>query len=299
MEPLQGVCPVVPTPFTRDGEIAPDQYRRIIQFLIDGGCAGATLFGTHSEFQKLTWSERLELLDVAASVSEGTMPLVVSVPDRSTEVAVDRATEMERRGAEYLMVSPPSFLDPSTEDQFHHLASIADAVDIPIMIQYAPETVGGTLDVDFLTRLFTDVDNIDYFKIESLPPGPVVTALDRETKGAIVFDGLAGFHLIESLDRGAVGVMPGSGLHDVYLQIVEQYRDGNRDRAREIHNDLVPFLNHARQTAEMLIYYEKCVLQRRGVLDTTERRRPKYTPDDPNDTLFEEYLGDLDPHLVK
>lgn len=295
---LSGVCPVVPTPFTDDGSLALGDYRSVLTAIIEGGCDAAVIFGIASEFHKLTYPERQQLLEVAVEVCAGEIPLVVSVPDHSTNVATERARDAERAGADAVMALPPTFLDPASSDQIAHIERIAAAVDLPVMMQYAPETTG----IDLAPADFDDLNdrapNVDHFKVESHPCGPDITALVEEGTGDYqIFMGLAGLQMIEALQRGAVGVMPGAGIHDVYLEIYAAHRAGEHERARSIHDDLLPLLNHVRQTPEMLICYEKRMLERRGWLEHTGRRDPKFARDDQYDELFEAYYGTVEQHF--
>lgn len=92
------------------------------------------------------------------------------------------------------------------------------------------------------------------FKIESKPPGPLISALlqgsDVQTA---IYIGNAGFQLLEGLQRGAIGVMPGASLTDVYVRIVELYWAGKQDEATDLHNRLLPLLNSIRQSVEQII----------------------------------------------
>jgi len=85
--------------------------------------------------------------------------------------------------------------------------------------------------------------------------------------------------MIEALDRGATGVVPGSSLFDIYLNIYDQYQRGNRPEALTRYDKLAPFLTFARQSPPMLVHYEKTILERRGVIDDANCRPPAFHPD--------------------
>jgi hypothetical protein len=75
-----------------------------------------------------------------------------------------------------------------------------------------------------------------------LPPATLVV----ETPDHVdVLVGFAGVNMLESFDRGAVGVVPGSSMFDVYLQIYDRYHDGDREGILAFHNRPVPFLNQS------------------------------------------------------
>ncbi|MFB6296073.1 MAG: dihydrodipicolinate synthase family protein [Halobacteriales archaeon] len=299
MTELEGVCPIVATPFTEDGAVDEASLRRLIETLLGGGCHGVTLFGVAGEYYKLTDDEQREMIELAAEITAGAdAPLVVSVAENSIEAALARARFAEAAGADALMILPPALLAPTTDDHYAHLAAIGEAVSIPLMVQYAPETTGVSIDLSVFERLSREVETIRYFKIESRPPGGDISRLlDAAGDRIDVLVGYAGQQTLEAFDRGAVGVVPGSSMYDLYLAIYEGYQEGDRERARDLHRELLPLLSHCRQTAPMLVHYEKRILHRRGIIDSPRCRSPAFDPDEHYDRVFEEHYERLEPYL--
>ena len=106
-----------------------------------------------------------------------------------------------------------------------------------------------------------------------------------------VFAGNAGYQMLETFDRGAVGAMPGCSMYDLYLDIYNKYFAGDRAGAIEAHNFILPILNHIRQNVEEIIYFEKKILMKRGIIATDVCRRPTFSVDDEFEKLFEEYYA--------
>jgi 4-hydroxy-tetrahydrodipicolinate synthase len=292
---LQGVCPIVDTPFTDDGEVDYDGLDSLCEVLIEGGCHALALFGYASEFYKLDRDERARMTEIVTDACDrGNVPSVVSVTAQSTAVAVDRAESIEDRGADALMILPPHVRGPPESGVFDHIVSIADAVSLPVMIQYAPGSTGVTHSPRFFASLYEEVDDVEYFKIECDPPGPFISELhDLTDGGASVLVGRAGYEMIEGYDRGAVGVMPASAMYDVYLRIHRQYTRGNRGQAREVHSDLVAVLN---QLTKVGIQFEKRILADRGFVESDHCRAPETSFDETYDALYEEYYEEyLEP----
>ena len=174
------------------------------------------------------------------------------------------------------------------------MKAIAQAVKIPIMAQYAPEQTGVAIPPETFCNLEKECPNMIYYKIECKPAGPYVTNLMKLTNGAMkIFVGNAGFQLIECMDRGAIGAMPGCSMYDVYLDIYNNYVNGDREKAIEIHNKLLPMLNHIRQNVEQIISFEKRILKRRGIIETAYCRKPSYDTDEYFDKLFDEFYKEM------
>jgi 4-hydroxy-tetrahydrodipicolinate synthase len=259
------------------------------------------LFGIATEFYKLTDKEQRKLIKIAAAECAGTdTQLLVSVTQHATKLAVECADFAVSTGADGLMLLPPFFLGPSEQDITGHIKQVSEAVNVPVMVQYAPEQTGVPIPPEVFRELSAAVENIDYFKIESQPPGPYITKLLEKTNGAVdIMVGYAGIQMIESMDRGAVGVIPGCSLSDIYLDIYECHRQGRRTEAISIHNDLLPLLTYMVQDIEMFIHLEKRLLYKRGIIgDTgTNCRSPSFSADGYQDAVFEEYYKAIKPHF--
>ena len=188
----------------------------------EGGCHGVTLFGIAGEYYKLDDGEQCRmaeaLMEEAATFHAAT---IVSVTDHATEVAMCSARRFAALGADCLMLLPPFFLKPGAAATDRHIRTVAAAVpETPIMVQYAPEQTGVGIPPEVFAAIYRDHPNVCHFKVECKPVGPYVSKLLKLTEGRVsVHVGNAGFNMIEAFARGAVGVMPGCSMFDVYLDI--------------------------------------------------------------------------------
>lgn len=289
---LRGVYPVVSTPFLANGTVDHEGIERTIEAQIDHGVHGVVLFGIAAEFYKLGGDERRRIVETAAGAcSKSETALVVSVTDHATTRAERFARFAEANGADALMVLPPYFLGPSSADLVRHIRRVGEAVDAPVMVQYAPEQTGVPMAPETFVELAESVDAIRAFKIESRPPGPDISGIvEAVPEGIGVLVGYAGLQMIEALDRGAVGVIPGASISEHYLEIWDRYRAGDRAGARRKHAELLPLINHVVQDIEGFIHYEKRMLAAKGLIDSARTREPNFTPDEHFDRLFEEYF---------
>lgn len=297
---LHGICPIIAAPFTDEGEVDYDSLQNLVRVLTKNGCGGVTLFGIAGEYYKLTGEEMQKMVSVTvAECRRQNVPSVISVTQHATEVAVNQARIYEEAGADCLMVLPPFFLKPGSEEICRHLQTVAKAVKIPVMVQYAPEQTGVSISPSALAELREEAENIRYYKIECKPAGGYLTKLLKSVEGkADVFIGNAGYQFIEGFDRGAVGVMPGCSMFDVYLKIYRAYCGGNRDEAGRICDTVVlPMLNHIRQNVEMIIAFEKKILKKRGIIASDYCRRPTFAGDAYYDRLFEEHYQRILPYF--
>jgi len=293
---LRGVYPVVSTPFQEDGTVDHEGIERVVEAQVDRGVHGVVLFGIAAEFYKLGDNERQRIVKTATDALAGTdTDLVVSVTDHATYRAERFGQFAEAKGADALMLLPPFFLGPSSDDLTRHVRRVCEAVEIPVMVQYAPEQTGVTLAPETFRELGEAVETLRYVKVESQPPGPDISGIAEGGAGGGVeaLVGYAGLQMIDALDRGAVGVIPGASISDHYLTVWERYQAGDREGARRKHAELLPLITHLIQDIEGFIHYEKRMLAAMGLVDSTRAREPAFRPDEHFDRRFEECFEEL------
>lgn len=297
---LKGICPIIATPFTKTGLVDDESLEREVSCMADNGCHGVTLFGIAGEYYKLSDEESARMVRVVVDTCKKKgIPSIISVTQHATEVAVQRAKFYQDCGADSLMLLPPFFLKPGAGAIYEHMKAVCSAVDIPVVVQYAPEQTGVAIAPEIMANLQNDVSTELYYKIECKPAGGYISNLMRITdNGVKVFIGNAGYQFIECFDRGAIGAMPGGSMFDLYLKIYDLYLSGDRAAAMELHGSvLLPFLNHIRQNVEMIIAYEKRIMMRRGMIATDYCRHPGFTTDPVFDSIFDEFYEKTLPYL--
>jgi 4-hydroxy-tetrahydrodipicolinate synthase len=173
------------------------------------------------------------------------------------------------------MVSPPRALKLNTESVVSHYKALADAVDLPIVVQDYPPISGFAMEAALLARIAKEVPSARTIKLED-PPTPFKTArilaAAGDTKVAIL-GGLGGVFLLEELMAGAAGVMTGFAFPEVLVQVVTHYRAGRIDDAANLFYRFVPLMRFEFQEG-IGMAIRKEVLRRRGALADASTRTP-------------------------
>jgi 2-keto-3-deoxy-L-arabinonate dehydratase len=272
-----GVNPIAALPFTAQGEPDYTSFSRLLEHLAATGIQGLTLFGIASEFPKLDDSERLLLADCFLSDLKGSgIFRAMSVTDHSTEVAVKRARDYQKRGADALMLLPPFFLQPDANAISHHIFSVLEAVDIPVMVQYAPGETGLAITPEQLSEVAARYPHA-VFKIECNPPVDYTREFLKRAPQASVLNGYAGLYMLEMLAAGGKGVMPGCSFSEVYVQIYRLWQAEKQHEAQELHGKLLPWIRRWMTHCEYIIQVEKTILHKRGIIATDYCRHPGWT----------------------
>jgi len=292
---IKGICPIAPAVYNDEGECDYEVYRSCCDAMLKGGAHSLALFGIAGEYYKLDRDEEEQLIDITVDVCHANnSPVVISNTRHATEVAVKWAKRIEKAGADCMMVLPPFFLKPGGGELTKHIEALCDAVSIPVMLQYAPEQTGVAIPPEALASIGERHENLRYYKIECKPPGAYISRLLELLGGnGDIFIGNAGFQMIEGFKRGAVGVMPGPSMFDVYRTIYDHIVNNEQVEAMAIHEKLNAMLNHIRQNVEMIIRYEKKILKRRGLIKSDYCRSPGHRCDKLNDELFDIYYSDM------
>ncbi|MDA3960116.1 MAG: dihydrodipicolinate synthase family protein [Planctomycetota bacterium] len=297
MSQLTGILPIIATPFTADGQLDEASLDKLVRHLGAIGCHGVTGFGIASEFYKLSDAERVTSAEIIiAAARASSVPSILSVTDHATVTAVATAKRWQAMGADALMLLPPYFLKPGAAAIAAHIRAVAAAVDIPVVLQYAPEQTGVAIAPEVFIDIVKDHPNAAWLKVECKPPGSYINRLmDLADGGLTVHVGNAGLNMVECHQRGARGVMPGCSLSELYLQSWNCLEAGNRTGATDIHDRLVSVLNHIRQNVEMIIAFEKHILMRRGVIPCDHCRAPSFQADGIDKELFEHLYARIEP----
>ena len=274
---IRGVNPIVAMPFTSQGEIDERSFIRLLEHLASTGAHGVTLFGIASEFPKLDDNERDRLLQLFIStLAGGPLYRAMSITDHSTELAVKRARRYRALGADALMLLPPFFLSPSPQAVQAHIYAVLEAVDIPVMVQYAPGETGLPITPQQLADVAERYPHA-VFKIECNPPVEYTREFLRFAPQASVLNGYAGLYMLKMLEAGGKGVMPGCSFTEVYVQIYRHWQAGEYGQADALHQRLLPFIQRWMSHCEYIIQVEKTVLLERGIIASDYCRRPGWT----------------------
>ncbi len=271
-----GVYPIAPTPFTPSGDIDLDGQRRVLDCMIDQGVDGICILANYSEQFLLSDDERDTLLDLCMSHIAGRVPVIATCSHFSTRVAIERSKRAKAAGAIMLMLMPPyhgASLRASETGIFEHFQRIADAVQIPIMVQDAPLS-GTSLSVAFLARLAREVPLVSYFKIEVAETAAKLRSLIEAGGKAIVgpFDGEESITLMADLDAGATGTMPSAMLPDLIKPVFQQYRAGKRAEAAAAFARILPLINY--ENKQCGLQATKIVMAEGGVIKSDAVRHP-------------------------
>ena len=132
---IDGILPIVPTPFLPDGSVDRAALDRLLGFAVSARVCGVCLPAYASEFYKLRDGERRDLVLQAIGTMHGRLPIVAQVNHVSTAYVVETARDLERAGAAAIAVAVPRVFGLPERDVLRYFDRILKAITVPLIIQ--------------------------------------------------------------------------------------------------------------------------------------------------------------------
>lgn len=276
---LHGMVPMLITPLHDDGALDLPSLRRLVATQIAEGADGLGILGLAGEGIYLSLEERDEVTRATLDAA-GDVPVLVGCTANTTADAVQLAGSAARLGAAEVMVAPPRMPDWTREQFREHYRAVAAAAgpSCDVMVQDAPFAIGVELGVELVLELAAELQNVRSYKIEALPFWDNAMRARATAGDALrLYGGHGGLYLLDVLDAGAHGLIPGCDTTAPLAAAWRAYLAGERETAAGIYLRLLPFLVFEAQSIGVLVGGAKTLLRERGVIASTCSRLPGAT----------------------
>lgn len=273
---IQGVLPVVHTPFLEDDFIDDRSLERQVEWAFEQGADGIST-GMVSELLRLTDEERLSLLAILGELTQDRGVFIASVGAESARQGVEYAVSAQRNGADAVMAIPPVSTPISDEQQFDYFSTLARSVDVPVIVQDASAYVGRAIPMSVYQELIqTFGPEKILFKPEAAPLGPNLSLLRDATDGqARIFEGSGGIGLVDAYRRGIAGTIPGMDLLPGIVALWKALEAGDEQRIYHLSFPITSIVALQLQAGlDGFLAIEKYILHRRGLISNVRRRGP-------------------------
>jgi 4-hydroxy-tetrahydrodipicolinate synthase len=290
-EYLTGIYNITPTPFKADGTLDEPSLRRLTEFTRGTGVNGMTILGVLGEADKLTEGERDRVTELVIETA-GDFPICVGTTHAGTDGCIAYSRRAQQQGARAVMVAPPKLARTNDAALERHYLAVAEAIDIPVVVQDFPPAVGGiTMSVELIAKLAAASPRLAFLKLEDDPAPMKITQIRAVSKEVKIFGGLGGMMFLEELRHGAIGTMTGFAFPEILVEIFTKFMAGDRDGATTVFYKYLPIIRFENQP-RINLALRKHIYHLRGVIASSRVRSP-FTPVDA-DTL-----GDLDDILER
>ena len=269
-----GMWPVAPTPFHDNGEVDYEGMERVIDCMVDQQVQGICILANYSEQFLLSDDEREKLTKLCMKKIDGRVKSIITVSHFATDIVKTRAQLAKSLDADIIMCLPPYHGQlKANEAQIFEQFDEISKIKIPIMVQDAPLS-GIELTVQLLTKMIQEIEYLTCFKIESPQAASKIKALIKncESKLEGPFDGEESITVYSDLESGISGSMSSALLPEKIAPVIEHYLNGNKEKAEEIYNHILPLINF--ENRQCGFRGTKTVMKEGGVIKSDFCRHP-------------------------
>jgi 4-hydroxy-tetrahydrodipicolinate synthase len=239
MKPIAGSIVALVTPMHEDESIDFEALRRLIDWHIAEGTSCIGVVGTTGESPTVSVEEHCEIIRVAVQHAAGRVPVMAGAGANSTREAIELSQFARKVGADCTLSVVPYYNKPTQEGIYQHFKSIAESVDIPMVLynvpgrsvaDMQPETALRLARVPGIVGLKEATGNIDRaaWLIKQAPAGFSIYSGDDPTAVALM---LLGGHGNVSV---TANVAPGA-----MARLCQAAIKGDARLARELHMQLL------------------------------------------------------------
>jgi 4-hydroxy-tetrahydrodipicolinate synthase len=141
MNMITGSIVALATPFQADGSVDYPALRKLVDWHIEQGTDCVCVVGTTGESPTVNVEEHCEIIHVAveqAKTHSRRIPIMAGCGANSTAEAMELARFAKSVGADCQLQVVPYYNRPTQEGQYQHFRTIAEAVDLPMVLYNVP-----------------------------------------------------------------------------------------------------------------------------------------------------------------
>ena len=264
-----GVFPAVTTQFTEDQSVDLEATARHVEVLLESGVSGLVMLGSLGENVSLKPEEKRRLMASTIRQVRGRVPVLSGVAETTTAGAVGYVMDMEKLGADGVMVMPAMVYKSDPREALEHFRAIARITCLPILVYNNPVSYG----VDITPGMFAelaDKKNLVAIKESSADVRRITDLINEVGERYAIFTGVDDLALESAMlgakgwIAGLVNAFPAENQHLWELAVA-----GKWEEAKKIYRWYMPLLHL--DTHPKFVQYIKLAVQECGLGRETVR----------------------------
>ncbi len=234
---FHGAMTALVTPL-KGGKVDEKALARLSREQIKAGIDGLIPVGTTGESPTLSHQEHQRVISIVIEAADKKVPVIAGTGSNSTDEAISLTRYAKKAGADAALIVTPYYNKPTQEGLYRHYASIAKAVDIPVIlynipgrsvINMAPETVARLAKIKNIVAIKEATGSMDQAShILSLCDITVLSGDDSLTLPLLSLGAKGVISVASNIVPGAVSEM------------VDSFFAGNLTKAQTLHHRLFP-----------------------------------------------------------
>ena len=241
---LYGTGTALVTPMNNDGSVNEEALRRLVDFQEENGVDMLLPCGSTGEAATLTTEEHLNVIRIVRDQAKRAK-VVAGAGSNCTWEAVELSKVADDLGADAILSISPYYNKPTQEGIVQHYRTIAESVDIPLIVYNVPSRTASNITADTEVRL-ASIPNVVGVKEASGNIDQIREIIDRTPDTFKVFSGddSMTYDVMNSGGAGVFSVVSNCLPREV-SQLVNHLRDGEKDKALALHDKLMPLFKGA------------------------------------------------------
>ena len=141
------------TPFQADGSVDFGKLRELVNWHLAQGTDGIVALGTTGESSTMSHEEDDEVARCIIETVNGKIPVIVGAGSNCTQTQLEKSRKYHDLGADGLLLITPYYNKANDEGMYRHFATVADAVDTPVILYNVPGRTGCAISPACCARL--------------------------------------------------------------------------------------------------------------------------------------------------
>ena len=141
------------TPFQADGSVDFGKLRELVNWHLAQGTDGIVALGTTGESSTMSNEEDDEVARCIIETVNGKIPVIVGAGSNCTQTQLEKSRKYHDLGADGLLLIAPYYNKANDEGMYRHFATVADAVDTPVILYNVPGRTGCAISPACCARL--------------------------------------------------------------------------------------------------------------------------------------------------
>lgn len=141
------------TPFQADGSVDFGKLRELVNWHLAQGTDGIVALGTTGESSTMSHEEDDEVARCIIETVNGQIPVIVGAGSNCTQTQLEKSRKYHDLGADGLLLITPYYNKANDEGMYRHFATVADAIDTPVILYNVPGRTGCSISPACCARL--------------------------------------------------------------------------------------------------------------------------------------------------
>jgi 4-hydroxy-tetrahydrodipicolinate synthase len=138
LKPMHGSMVAIVTPMLEDGSLDYPGLKNLLDWHVTEGTDGIVIVGTSGESPTVSVEEHCELIRVTVDHIDGRIPVIAGTGGNSTREAIELTEFAKKVGADASLQVVPYYNKPTQEGMYQHFKTIAEKVDLPVILYNVP-----------------------------------------------------------------------------------------------------------------------------------------------------------------